>query len=70
VGLPDVTLLQPTMIIAVAASVPITRAAIRTRLRDDPPISTVCRRYRFVPAVAGSFTPHTRQCEWGTMGGR
>jgi hypothetical protein len=29
---PDVTLLQPTMIIAMAARLPITRAAIRSRL--------------------------------------
>ena len=32
VGLPEVTLLQPTMIIASAARLPITRAAIRSRL--------------------------------------
>ena len=32
VGVPEVTLLQPTMIIAMAARLPITRAAIRSRL--------------------------------------
>src|SRR3954467_14378548 len=52
VGLPEVTLLQPTMTIAVAARVPITRAAMRSRLRRSPPISTVCRRYRFRPSIA------------------
>ena len=55
VGVPDVTLLQPTMIIAIAARLPMTRAAIRSRLRDSQPISTVCRRYRFGLSIAGSF---------------
>src|SRR5882724_1985683 len=55
VGLPEVTLLQPTMTIAMAARLPIARAAIPSRWPDSPPISTVCRRYRFGPSIAGSF---------------
>ena len=55
VGLPDVTLAQPTMIIAIAAEMPIPLAAIRGRFPDSPAISTVCRRYRFGPSIVGSF---------------
>jgi hypothetical protein len=69
-AVPWVTLVQPTMIMAMAARLPITRAAIRSLLRDSPPISTVCRRYRFRSAIAGSSTPHPRRCKCGTMGGR
>src|ERR1700694_654393 len=69
-GVPFVTLVHPTTIIAQAARLPTTSAAIRTRctLRrlssscPDPrrgveshPISTVCRRYRFVRPIAGSL---------------
>jgi hypothetical protein len=34
------------MIIAVAAELPTTRAAIRRRLGHSQPVTTVCRRYR------------------------
>ena len=54
-GEPYVTLLQPTMIMAVVAKLPTTRAAIRRRLGHSQPLTTVCRRYRVRSAIAGSF---------------
>src|ERR1700755_2895118 len=52
---PWVTLVQPATIIAPAAMLPIAMAATRGRFRPSPPVSTVCRGYRFGPAIAGSF---------------
>ena len=54
-GEPSVTLLQPTMIMAVVAKLPTTRAAIRRRFGHGQPVSTVCRRYRVRSTIAGSF---------------
>src|SRR4051794_3076255 len=69
VGEPEVTLLHPTMIIAVAARMPIHRATIRTRFPHTPAISTVCRRYRFERSVAASFHSAHPAVQLGQDGG-
>src|ERR1700694_560878 len=84
-GVPFVTLVHPTTIIAHAARLPTASAAIRTRWGprglssscpdprrgvDNHPISTVCRRYRCVRPIAGSSSRHHARCMCGTIGGR
>src|SRR5882762_7366926 len=67
---PWVMVVQPTTTIAPAERPPRPRATIRSRLRPSPPVSTVCRRYRFGLGIAGSFSRDPQRCKWGTMGGR
>jgi hypothetical protein len=52
-------LLQPTMTIADAATLPTIDAAIRSRFGHSHPVTTVCRRYRVTPAIAGSLQSAT-----------
>ncbi|BBX69563.1 hypothetical protein MPSYJ_30240 [Mycolicibacterium psychrotolerans] len=63
------TFVQPTTTIANAATVPVAKAANRTRAALPQPISTVCRRYRPINGLGVlNATVHTRCCTWGRIG--